>query len=171
MFLYVDYFSVDDPFTHDLEPAELDKIAAVYGIGQEAPGDLDEFEKHDTFQRRRMAKISKMEVHLKTWDAQRDKFDALADFDEPDDRDVSKLFGIWKRQREMTKDAILVSGENPDFEMKEGWLIHNAGCTTNNEGPSLPVHISSNAEIVEMIAQFAIVVNKQVHTVFIYPPP
>ena len=118
-----------------------------------------------------MAKISKMEVHLKTWDAQRDKFDALADFDEPDDRDVSKLFGIWKRQREMTKDAILVSGENPDFEMKEGWLIHNAGCTTNNEGPSLPVHISSNAEIVEMIAQFAIVVNKQVHTVFIYPPP
>ena len=36
----------------------------------------------------------------------------------------------------------------------EGWLIYNAGCTTTSDGSGLPVHITSNEQILVMIKNF-----------------
>lgn len=157
----LDYFSVDDPFTHDIAKADLDQIGNLYAVG-EAPNDDVDVAFHNEYQRNRITKIDKFEKYLKLWDKehlQYDKKEAVGDAGS----DVEKMFQIWKRQRKLTTEAIMVAGAN-DTDMNEGWLIHNAGCTTNNEGSSLPLHISTDEQILKMITEFATIVTSQIET-------
>ena len=74
------------------------------------------------------------------------------DFAESDDPHLKEAFKIWKSQRKLTQSAVELSGENS--EVNDGWLIYNAGCTSQDDGPALPVHISTEQEIEQMIKQF-----------------
>ena len=42
-----DYFSVDDPFTHDITEEDLAKISKLYAVG-ESPKDSEPIESHDS---------------------------------------------------------------------------------------------------------------------------
>jgi hypothetical protein len=96
------------------------------------------------------------------------KFDLLVSMND-EDPEISELFSIWKHQRKLTEKAILLSGAK-DAEMNEGWLIHNAGCTTTNEGSSLPLNISSEEKILEMIkAMSDVVSNQEKVKIFVIP--
>ena len=65
--IFVDYFSVDDPFTHDIAKADLDQIGNLYAVG-EAPNDDVDVAFHNEYQRNRITKIDKFEKYLKLWD-------------------------------------------------------------------------------------------------------
>jgi hypothetical protein len=64
---FLDYFSVDDPFTHDIEKPELDRIGRLYSAG-EAPKDHEPIPNHQKYQKERICKLVRFENLLKSWD-------------------------------------------------------------------------------------------------------
>ena len=134
-----DYFSVNDPFIEDVGSGEMKKIGDLFSVG-EAPEDDAPIKDHEKYQRSKILKLHKFEEKLKIWDKEKDVYDnkSVEEFEkEESDPEIMKLFNLWKEQRNLTLNAIEVSGEN-DAQMSEGWLIFNAGCTTCSDGSGLP---------------------------------
>ena len=76
-----------------------------------------------------------------------------------EDEDLKSAFTIWKNQRELTKKAYQLSGEDSG-DVNDGWMIYNAGCTSQDDGPALPVHISTDQEIRQMLKEFGVQIRK-----------
>ena len=134
-----DYFSVNDPFIEDVGSGEMKKIGDLFSVG-EAPEDDAPIKDHEKYQRSKILKLHKFEEKLKLWDKEKDGYDkkSVGEFEkEETDPEIIKLYNLWKEQRNLTLNAIEVSGEN-DAQMSEGWLIFNAGCTTCSDGSGLP---------------------------------
>ena len=134
-----DYFSVNDPFIEDVGSSEMKKIGDLFSVG-EAPEDDAPIKDHERYQKSKILKLHKFEEKLKLWDKEKDIYDKknIDEFEkEESDPEINKLFNLWKEQRNLTLNAIEVSGEN-DAQMSEGWLIFNAGCTTCSDGSGLP---------------------------------
>ena len=186
-----DYFSVNDPFIEDVGSDEMKKIGDLFSVG-EAPEDDAPVEDHENYQKSKVLKLHKFDEKLKLWDKEKDVYDKKSEEEfgkEQPDPEIVKLFSLWKGQRNLTLNAIDVSGEN-DAQMSEGWLIFNAGCTTCSDGSGLPgidshvcvengsdifisilkthceinetVNISTNELILKMIKEFITVVNTQI---------
>jgi len=158
----LDYYSVNDPFVEDLGGDELKKVSELFSTG-EAPLDHCPIEQHEVYQRRKYDKLNKFNQHLDKWDAARAEFDIITELDHVDP-DINELFGLWKAQRQLTKTAVAVAGEE-DVLMSEGKLIFNAGCTTNSDGSGLPVHRTHRDEIIRMIAATTDAVNTTINAV------
>ena len=134
-----DYFSVNDPFIEDVGSDEMKKIGDLFSVG-DAPEDDAPVIDHETYQKSKVLKLHKFEEKLKLWDKEKDVYDKKnkEEFAKEElDEEIVKLFSLWKEQRNLTLNAIEVSGEN-DAQMSEGWLIFNAGCTTCSDGSGLP---------------------------------
>lgn len=141
----------------------MKKIGDLFSVG-EAPEDDAPIKDHEKYQRSKILKLHKFEEKLKLWDKEKDGYDkkSVGEFEkEETDPEIIKLYNLWKEQRNLTLNAIEVSGEN-DAQMSEGWLIFNAGCTTCSDGSGLPVNISTNELILKMIKEFIAVVNVQI---------
>lgn len=141
----------------------MEKIGDLFSVG-EAPEDDAPVQDHEIYQRSKVMKLHKFEEKLKLWDKEKNVYDkkGVDQFgNEESDPEIIKLFNLWKEQRNLTLNAIEVSGEN-DAQMSEGWLIFNAGCTTCSDGSGLPVNISTKELILKMIQEFVAVVNVQI---------
>ena len=117
-------------------------------------------EQHEQFQTKRAEKLYKFESFLLGLDKNSTKYDEIdaGDFIH-EDEELKSAFSIWKNQRQLTKKAYQLSGEQPG-DVNDGWMIYNAGCTSQDDGPALPVHISTDGEIRQMLKDFGVQIRK-----------
>lgn len=155
----LDYFSCDDPFTQDIQQDDLIAIGKLFSAGRQINDD-EPVEQHEQFQTKRAEKLYKFESFLLGLDKNSTKYDEIdaGDFIH-EDEELKSAFSIWKNQRQLTKKAYQLSGEQPG-DVNDGWMIYNAGCTSQDDGPALPVHISTDGEIRQMLKDFGVQIRK-----------
>jgi len=155
----LDYFSCDDPFTHDIQQEDLIAIGKLFSAGKQINDD-EPLEQHEQFQTKRAEKLHKFESFLLGLDKISTKYDEIdAEDFVHEDEELKSAYAIWKNQRELTKKAYQLSSEQAG-DVNDGWMIYNAGCTSQDDGPALPVHISTDEEIRQSLKEFGLQMRK-----------